>query len=104
MTSVSKPTDAQRLADALALATAANDQPSIDSLPPAKPLGRTTEYAARVFGISARNIQDMLNAPKRPGKPKLWGFRIGKLWRVTDEALEKFADESQRVARGEKIP
>lgn len=70
-----------------------------------RPLGRRVPDVARLLGgISERTVTGLLTEPKRKGKPKLWGFRVGKTWLVSDDELARFVDECKRVERGEEIP
>lgn len=86
------------------LERAANDEPGIDALPGAQPLGRRTSYVAKMLGgVSERHVTNLLKAKKRAGVPKLYGWRTGKVWLVSDEALLKYRAECEAVGRGEKI-
>lgn len=87
------------------LERAANDEPGIDALPGAKPLGHRVPYIAQALGgICERTVTNLLKAKKKPGVPKLEGWRIGKVWLSSDEQIEKYVDECKRVGRGEEIP
>lgn len=102
-------TEANRLRDreaalaALDHAQAVNDG-DVDALPSPKPLGRRTKHIAAVLGgVSEKTVTNLLKAPKRPGVPKLEGWRIGKIWLASDEQIAKYVEECKAVERGEKI-
>lgn len=103
MTTTRKRRDVEAALAALESVVAANDG-DIDALPSAKPLGRRVPYvAAMLGGISERSVTNLLNAKKRAGVPKLYGWRVGKTWLVSDEALLKYREECEAVERGEAI-
>jgi excisionase family DNA binding protein len=52
----------------------------------------TTEQAAAIFQLTPKTIKDWLRAGK------LTGYKIGRVWRVTEADLEAFVQAS-RVSR-----
>lgn len=100
---VTKRTDRQRALAVLERAVAANDG-VIDALPSAKPLGHRVPYiAAALGGLSERTVTNLLRAKKKPGAPKLEGWRVGKVWFSDDDLIRKYIDEQKAIARGEAI-
>lgn len=86
------------------LERAANDEPGIDALPPAKPLGVRVPYIARALGgLSERCVTNLLKKPRAKGQPKLEGWRVGKIWFSDDASIAKYVEECKRVERGEEI-
>lgn len=87
-----------------ALERVANNEPGVDALPPARPLGRRVPYIAQALGgICERTVTNLLKKSKQPGVPKLEGWRIGKVWLCSDEQIAKYVEECKRVERGEVI-